>query len=230
MATGAPIHTNMLPRPMPTNSNILTLTQWFSPAYPIGAFAYSHGLEAAVLTGQITNGPALQDWLSDLLDHGSGRNDCTLLRAAFNSPDGAALAHLNATFLAFAASAERQQEVLLQGAAFCKTTQSIWGGPEGAYAYPIAVGAAAARAGLDVELTAAMYLQAMMSNLISAALRLMPLGQTEGQLILAALTPLCERLARDTEGARVDDLSSIAFLSDIAAMQHETLQPRIFRS
>ncbi|PXW70935.1 urease accessory protein [Loktanella sp. PT4BL] len=230
MATDAPIPTNMSPRPMTTNRDILTLAQWLSPAFPVGAFAYSHGLEAAVRAGWVTSGDDLAAWLADVIAHGSGRNDCILLRAAYAAKDDAALAAVDATARAFAASRERQLEQALQGAAFCKTTGAIWGAQGAEYLYPVAVGAAAAELRIDVTLTAAMYLHAVTSNLISAAQRLMPLGQTEGQAVLSDLAPLCEEVAQATAALGCDDLQSTAFLSDIAAMRHETLQPRIFRS
>ncbi len=215
---------------MTTNQAILTLTQWLSPAYPVGAFAYSHGLEAAIQRNHITTGNALREWLHDILQHGSGRNDCILLRAAHASRDAATLLTINDTGFAIAACAERRLEAAAQGLAFDKTTAAIWGGKDSACIYPVAVGAAAARLKIDVDLTAAIYLQAMISNLIAAAQRLMALGQTEGQGILTNLTPLCADVAAQTQDGTLDDLHSTAFLSDIAAMHHETQQPRIFRS
>jgi len=227
---GAPIVTNMWPLPMTTDRDILTLAQWLSPAYPVGAFAYSHGLEAAIQSGAIASGNDLRAWLSDIICHGSGRNDCILLRTAHACDTTSALGQLNDVALAFAASSERQLEQTLQGAAFCKTTGAIWGGVGEGHVYPVAVGAASAKASINVSLTAAMYLHAVISNLISAAMRLMALGQTEGQRILASLTALCDETAKATEGLTVDDMQSTAFAVDIAAMQHETLQPRIFRT
>ncbi len=211
-------------------TGLLTLAQWLSPAFPVGAFAYSHGLETAIQSGRVTTPEELQLWLSDLLHHGSGRNDCILLRAAYASANSAALAYVNATALAFCASAERRMETELQGDAFCQTTAAIWGSDLSGLAYPVAVGAAAARLELDLTLTAGLYLQAFTSNLVSAAVRLVPLGQTAGQAVLAALAPDCTKIARDTQHSTLDDLQGSAFLSDIAAITHETLQPRIFRS
>lgn len=225
-----PTVTNMSQRLMTTDQDILTLAQWLSPAFPVGAFAYSHGLETAIQSGKIASGADLEAWLTDILRYGSGRNDCILLRAAYACADQKALIALNDTALAFAASSERQLEQTLQGAAFCKTTAAIWGGMDESLVYPVAVGAAAAKLGLDVSLTAAMYLHAVISNLVSAAQRLMALGQTEGQAILAALIPICDQTAKATAGTTLDELQSTAFMVDIAAMQHETLQPRIFRS
>lgn len=226
----AHIHTNTSQRPMTTDHDILTLAQWFSPAFPVGAFAYSHGLETAIHAGTITNAQSLQDWLSDVLSFGSGRNDCILLRVAYASESKQMLIATNDAAHAVSASAERLLETQLQGAAFNTTTTAIWGGEQIALCYPVAVGAAAAQNRINVDLTCALYLQAFASNLVSAAVRAVPLGQTDGQSILAALTPICEEIAKETRNATLDDLHSSALLSDIAAMKHETLQPRIFRS
>lgn len=236
MATDAPILTSMSQRHMTTNSNIVTLAQWLSPAFPVGAFAYSHGLETVIQNGSIASASTLQGWLWDVLEHGSGRNDCILLRSAYACTSAVCLQEVNETAIAVSASRERVQETQLQGTAFAQTTAAIWGAGEmadaysAALCYPVAVGQAVARAQLDLDLAAAMYLHAFASNLVSAAVRAVPLGQTEGQRALAALVPLCDQIARDTIGTTLDDLSSTVFLSDIAAMQHETLQPRIFRS
>lgn len=206
-------------------ADLLTLTQWLSPSYPVGAFAYSHGLEVAMADRRVADACALQDWVEDLLRFGSGRNDAILLRSAYDQDPLA-----DPTARAFAASAERLQEGLLQGAAFAATTRGVWGLDLGEEMYPVAVGRAARALGLPVEESVVLFLQAFASNLVSAAVRAIPLGQTDGQTVLAALAPVCEEVATDSAGLGLDDLSSIAFLADIAAMRHETLQPRIFRT
>lgn len=217
--------------PMTTDRHVLTLAQWLSPAFPVGAFAYSHGLEVAIADRRIESAADLEGWLEVVLVDGSGRNDCILLRAAHAAgKDADALALVNAMACANVACAERLQETALQGEAFCRTVSNVWQGELKALTYPVGVGAAAQRLGMDPQLTAAMYLHAFVGNLVSAAVRAVPLGQTEGQAVLAALMPLCEEIAATTENLGVDDLSSTAFLSDIAAMRHETLQPRIFRT
>lgn len=228
MAAHIPMH--MSPQHMTIEPGLLTLTQWVSPSFPVGAFAYSHGLETAIHCGAIVTADDLQMWLKDVLSHGTGRNDCILLRAAYASSGPAELAEINAAAVAISGSSERVLEAQLQGAAFCKTTVAIWGGEAADLLYPVAVGAAAARMDIDLLTTAAMYLQGFVSNLVSAAVRAVPLGQTEGQAVLAALSPLCEGIAKDTATATLDDLQSTAFLSDIASQRHEVLQPRIFRS
>ncbi len=216
---------------MTTDRHVLTLAQWLSPAFPVGAFAYSHGLEVAIADRRIKSADSLRDWLEVVLADGSGRNDCILLRAAHEAAtDRAALLQVDAMARANAACAERLMETDLQGEAFCKTVTDVWQDDLQGLTYPVAAGAAAGRLGINPQLTAAMYLHAFVGNLVSAAVRAVPLGQTEGQMVLAALTPLCEDIAAQTEGLGFGDLSSTAFLSDIAAMRHETLQPRIFRT
>jgi urease accessory protein len=230
MVMAAPIPMIMSPPHMSTEHDVLVLAQWLSPAFPVGAFAYSHGLETAIQSGAIATANDLEKWVSDVLNYGSGRNDCILLRAAHGCESNVALEGVNQTALAVSASSERVLETQLQGNAFSQMTAAIWGSDQAALCYPVAVGNASAHMQLDVDLTAALYLHAFASNLVSAAVRAVPLGQTDGQRVLAALIPLCDQIAKKTQGTTLDDLSSTAFLSDIAAMQHETLQPRIFRS
>jgi urease accessory protein len=211
---------------MPTDPRLLTLAQWLSPAYPIGAFAFSHGLEAAVAEGWVGPG-SLGDWLDDTLRHGAGRSDAILLRLAHDAEDPAPI---DAEARAFAGGQERLAETLRQGAAFARTTAAIWQLDLPAMTLPVAVGRAVRLAGLDPDDAAALYLQAFVSNLVAAAQRLMPLGQTEGQRILAALSPAVAHVAEAARGATIEDLSTTAFLSEIAAMRHETLQPRLFQT
>ena len=228
MAMAAPMRMNTGIRPMPID--LLTLQHWLSPAFPLGAFAYSHGLESAIARSWVNSGDSLRDWLAALLEDGSGRADAVLVSLGWQAGDAATLDQVDATARAFAASAERLMEADLQGAAFCKTLRDVWGHDLPDLMLPVALGRAARLAGLPLEQTGAMYLHAFAANLASAAIRLVPLGQTEGQAALAALTPLCARIAGETAEATADDLYSNAFLSDVAAMAHETLQPRIFRS
>lgn len=215
---------------MTTATDILTLSQWFSPSYPLGSFAYSHGLETAVQEGRLTSAAAVEEWLRDVLEHGAGRCDAIVLRAAFACESPAALGAVDAEALVYAASAERVRETTAQGEAFARTTQDIWGDHLPARCLPVAVGYAAAQRGLPLELTVAMYLQALVSGLVSGAVRLIPLGQTEGQIVLQRLSGVCERITSTTLNTTLDDLGGACFAADIAAMRHETLEHRIFRT
>ncbi len=213
---------------MTTATDLLTLSQWLSPAFPVGAFTYSHGLEAAFEAGWIADGAGLEDWLTDLLTRGSAKSDATFLAAAYHG--ALPLEELNAMARAFAPSAERLLETEAQGQAFCQTVAAIWEAELSGLTYPVALGRAAALEALPLGLTLTLYLQAFLSNLIAAAQRLGPIGQTEGQRILRALAPLIATTADAAASGDLTTLSSAAFLSDIAAMRHETQYSRIFRS
>ncbi|MEE4189411.1 MAG: urease accessory UreF family protein [Roseobacter sp.] len=212
-----------------TTNAYLTLTQWFSPGFPVGAFAYSHGLEQAIDQGAIADAETLQVWLEDVIAHGSARNDVILLAAAFDA-DTADLPELDATARALAASKERLTETLDQGSAFARTVDAIWATGIGALSYPVAVGRAARLEGLPLDMTAQIYMHAFAANLVSVAVRLVPLGQTEGQAVLAALAPLIRDTARTAMGECIDDIASRCFALDIAAMRHETQYSKVFRT
>lgn len=213
----------------------LRLLAWLSPAFPTGAFAYSHGLEWAVESGDVTNEAGLHAWLKDVIAHGTGRADTILLRHAHRVAGiSDALTAIAELATATAAGRERQAETLNQGRAFVLAVEP-WGGDErllatGAVPYPVAVGAFAGLHGIPEDVTAAAYLQAFTSNLISAAVRLIPLGQTAGLRVLAALEPVILATAAATATATLDDLGGCAFRSDLAAMHHETQYTRLFRS
>ncbi len=230
MGMVARMPTNMDTAPMPIDAKFLTLTQWLSPSFPVGAFAYSHGLEQAIRSHWIENGEDLREWLDTLIRHGSGRSDAIWIRLAWACKDMSDVQELNAQCRAFAPALERQREAERQGAAFSNVASHVWGLKLPMLQLPINLGFAARQEGLDIEAVIALYLQSFLSNLTAAAQRLMPMGQTEGQSILAQLNAACIEVAADSRDMGIEDISSTAFLSDIAAMQHETLQPRIFQS
>jgi len=215
---------------MNTDTDILTLAQWLSPAYPLGSFAYSHGLEWAVKAGEVTDRHSLEAWLWDVLRHGTGWCDALFLAAAFHAGTAADCDRIDATCLAFAPSAERQRETAWQGAAFCDVTARVWALDLALQSFPVAVGRAARLAGLPLLLTSQFYLQAFHSNLVAAAQRLLPFGQTEAQRVVHNLAPLCRDIAQATQDGDLDRLTSTAFGADIASMKHETQHARIFRT
>jgi urease accessory protein len=204
-----------------------TLTQWLSPAYPVGAFSYSHGLEWAISAGEITDAATLEGWLRDILTCGSGRNDAILLAHAYRTDSPAEIAELA---MAFNPGAERLLETQSQGAAFAKTTRAIWPDDLPDMPYPVAVGAAARLHGLPLAETIALYLHAFIANLVSAAIRFVPLGQTEGQAVLSALFPAIDAITTEARTATLDELGGCAFRADMASMFHETMTTRIFRT
>ena len=215
----------------------LRLLAWLSPAFPTGGFAYSHGLEWAVESNDVTNQANLQDWLETLLRHGTGRTDATLARHAHRAAtDLPTLQTLTELALATAPTAERRAEAIHQGNAFIAAA-SPWH-PETLKAlaattdvpYAIAVGAMAGSNNIDEDTTAVALLHAFAANLISAAVRIIPLGQSTGLAVMAALEPVILEIAADTATLTLDDLGGAAWRSDLAAMRHETQYTRLFRS
>jgi urease accessory protein len=216
----------------PGPAAVMRLLTWLSPGFPTGAYAYSHGLEWAIEAHDIHDGETLSAWLNDVIGQGSARTDTILLRHANRAAnDLNSLRNIAALALAAAAGRERHDEALAQGRAFLRAA-SGWSLPDlpNDTPYAVAVGAMAGAHGIDEDITACAYLQTFASNLISAAVRLVPLGQTTGLQTLAALEPVILQTAASTKSATIDDLGGCAFRSDLAAMRHETQYTRLFRS
>ncbi len=230
----------------PTNDGAgsVTLSRlmiWLSPAYPVGGFSYSHGLEWTVEARKVCDAATLGDWIEDILRYGAGRSDAILLAEAWRAVtngDERVLAETAELAAALASSAERRLETLAQGVAFLAATQAVWPSPTlerlgtqcTDVAYPVAVGACAAAHGLPVAPTAQAFTQAFAANLVSAGVRLIPLGQTDGLRVLARLEPIVPALVARALAATIDDVGGTSVMADIASMRHETQYTRLFRS
>jgi len=215
---------------------------WLSPAYPVGAFAYSSGIEWAVETGDITNTETLHAWLESMLTVGAGINDGILfahMHRAMTSGDDAGAVEVAELAAAFVPSRERYQETTKLGRAFIDVTQAAW--PcravtrlqeiwAGAIAYPVAVGAACAGHAVPLAPALHAFLTAVISNWMSAGVRLIPLGHTDSQRLLQKLEPVVAATARRALAAGLDDLGSATFRADLAGIRHETQYTRLFRS
>lgn len=212
---------------------LLTLTQWLSPAFPIGAFAYSSGLEGAADMGWVTNAAQLEDWLSDALTHGLGAMDARVIAASYTAQSIDILKDIDDTCAAFAASAERLKETRDMGKTFARALapwpQAQAAIPEGA-CLPVALGAAACAQKLPLDLTQTLYLQGWLTNLVAAGQRLAPVGQTDAQNILRRLSPLCADIAAQTADGDMALLATATLRADVASMAHETQYSRIFRT
>jgi urease accessory protein len=218
------------------------LMAWLSPSYPVGAFSYSGGIEWAVEAGDIRDAESLRRWLAVVISEGSGFCDAVFFAHAHRSlisRDMSALRNVAELAAAFAPSKERHLETIAQGAAFIAATRAAWPCPAldllasawtGPIAYSVAVGVTAAGHGITVEPALRAYLHAVAANLISAGVRLIPLGQNDGQRVLAALEPGVETTARRALETALDDIGSAALRADLASMHHETQYTRLFRS
>jgi urease accessory protein len=217
------------------------LMTWLSPAFPVGAFSYSSGIEWAVEAGDIVDGATLQDWLASMLA-GPGFCDGVFLAHAHRaaaSTDDANLRDVAELAAAFAPSRERHLETAAQGRAFIEIARAAWncGGLdrliaacEGTIVYPVAVGIVSSAHAIPLASTMHAFLHALTSNWISAGSRLIPLGQTDSQRALAALEPIVVSTGKRAIDAALDDLGSASFRADIASMRHETQYTRLFRS
>ncbi len=204
----------------------LLLAQILSPAFPVGGFAWSQGLEWAMEGGIVTRA-TLPQWLADWLNHGAGWTDAVLVALSLRATDHAALDDLAR---AACLSSQRLAETLEQGTAFAANMAALTGSPQPAAALPVGFGRACAAMPLPHPEILAAFLQAQAAALISAAVRFMPLGPVEGQRMLAALQPAILAAAARAATATEDDLAAAAWGADIAAMRHETMSVRIFRS
>ena len=215
---------------------------WLSPSFPVGAFSYSSGLEWAIEAGDIVDASSLRDWLATMLTDGSGFCDAVFLtqshRAAM-AGDDADLREVSELAAAFVPSRERHLETLAQGRAFIDIARAAWNAEAldhslaccgGAIAYPVAVGLVSAAHAIPLSLTLHAFLHALTANWISAGARLVPLGQTDSQRVLAALEVVVEATAARALAASLDDLGSATFRADLASLRHETQYTRLFRS
>ena len=220
---------------MSAHSDLQKLLTWLSPAFPVGAFAWSAGLETAIVHSTVHDRQTTQAWIAGNLEHGAIRTDAILLAHAHRAAtDPALLQELADLSLALTPARERIEETTITGQSFMTAAQA-WPTPILANLphpcpYPITVGALAA--GHDIALAATLlaWLTATVHGQVSVAVRLVPIGQSDGLAIMAALEPVIAAMAELTETAALDDIGSVAYAADIAQMAHETLTTRIFRS
>lgn len=204
--------------------DLLRLVQWLSPALPLGSFAYSSGLETVMADGIVHDPDTVRDWLTAILRHGSGQIDAALLVHAMRGADVTDLAR------ALAPSRERLEETMAQGTAFAATVNAMLACDLSPAPLPVVVGQAARFLNQPEAVVAGLYLQTVTGNLVAAAVRFVPLGQTDGQRVLHALHPVIVDVAQQAMDTPLEALGSGAFGADMAAFQHEVLPVRIFKT
>jgi urease accessory protein len=224
---------------------LLRLQSWLSPAFPIGAYSYSHGLEWAVEAGHVHDRKSLVDWLEADLCYGSGRNEAIFFSAAWRcviDEDRAKLFEITELAAAFRGTSEFALESSQQAAACLATLRRVW--PDRVLdwlsgilcerhvqpALAVVLGVSSARQGIPARLALPAFLQSYLANLVTAGVRLIPLGQTDGQLAVAELEQALQAASAQAEKSSIDDLGSAAFMVDLASMAHETQYTRLFRS
>lgn len=227
--------------PMPESDAERTtyrLLSWFSPAFPVGSFSYSSGLETLIADAVIGDAAGLQAVIGDLLAHGSLRTDALLFAAAHRAAgtgDVTGAGHVEDLAAALPLSRQRRLETIGQGEAFVAAV-AAWdrrsARPEAGCgpAYPVAAGQAAAEHDLPLRTALIAYLNAAVAALVSVGVRLIPIGQSNGVRVMAALEPAVADAVEEAGRSTLADLGGASFVADIAAMRHETLATRIFRS
>ncbi len=218
---------------------LLKLMTFLSPAFPVGAFSYSHGLEFVIDGDDVRTADALASWIAELLTRGSLWNDAVLFAAAHRGARAGRGELLDVAELAeaLAGSRERHLETMAQGRAFLSAAAGAWPSPviarlteAGGAAYPVAVGAVAAAHEIELDTALPAYLNAVVANLVSVGVRLVPLGQSAGLQVLASLHDEIGATAPRAEFSTLDDLGSATVLAEIASMRHETQYSRVFRT
>jgi len=224
---------------------LLRLQSWLSPAFPSGSYSYSHGIEWAVEAGYVDDRETLVDWLESDLRYGSGRNEAIFFIEAWRSAtdnDLVKLFQIAELACAFRGTSEFALESSQQGMACLWTLRRVW--PDELLdqlsellskqnlspALAVVHGVASAKQGLPANLALPAFLQSYVANLVTAGVRLVPLGQTDGQRAIASLEQVVLAATDEATGATVDDLGSAAFMVDLASMRHETQYTRLFRS
>jgi urease accessory protein len=211
------------------------LLTWLSPAFPVGAFAWSQGLETAIADGRVKTAADLKEWVAGSLAHGGLKTEAIILAHAYRAAaDAAHLQDLADLSFALTAASERHMETALTGEAFAIAARA-W--PSDVFArlpqpcpYPVAVGAIAGAHDIGIGETLIGYLTASVHSQVSVAVRLVPLGQTAGLQVMAGLEAGIAALAEAAVEATLDDIGGIAYAADIAQMRHETIGIRVFRS
>lgn len=220
---------------MSPTADLQKLLTWLSPAFPVGAFAWSAGLESAIAASIVHDRASTQAWIEGVLTHGSLRTDAILLAHAHRAAgDPERLRELAELCLALTPARERHEETTITGAAFAAAVRAwptpVLGNLPDPCPYAIAVGAVAAGHAIALDATLAAWLTSSVHSQVSVAVRLVPIGQSDGLAIMAALEPAIAAASELCQHAALDDIGGVAYAADIAQMSHETLTTRIFRS
>lgn len=215
---------------------LLRLMTWLSPAFPIGSFAYSGGLERAVEDHYVHDAASLEQWVTALISHGSMWTDAIFCAEAHRlaGANPAGLVELAELAEALAGSRERHQELTLLGSAFLQASkawshEALENLPADS-AYPVAVGAVAGVHGIGLESSVAAFLNAAVSQLCSVAIRCGVVGQVQAVGLIAQMEDVIIEVAQRAATSNLNDLGSATVLADISSLRHEVQGTRLFRS
>ncbi|MGH8736628.1 MAG: urease accessory protein UreF [Burkholderiales bacterium] len=195
---------------------------------PVGAYSYSGGLEAAIEVGLVRDAASAQGWIGDVLEHTLARMEAPLLLRMIEHPDPA----WNELLLAGRETAELRAETLQMGYSLAALLRNLGleAIEDAEISFPLAYAHAVRCWRLEARESLVVYLWAWLENQVMAALKAVPLGQTDGQRILLALGARLEALAARAARLRDDELGNFAPRLAILSSRHETQYSRLFRS
>jgi urease accessory protein len=221
---------------------LLDLMSWLSPSFPVGSFSYSHGLEYAAEKGLIHDRITAEQWIATILNKGSGHSDSILFletHRAVRAGDKERFEKVSELATAMRSTSELAHESKSQALAFQKAISSAWDKPDFEewmsclppdFSYPISVATICALSNIEESYSLMAYLHAFMTNLVSAAVRLIPLGQSDGQKIIASLSQILSENLAIILDFPINNIGSAALRVDWTSMKHETQYTRLFRS
>jgi urease accessory protein len=221
--------------------SFLRLQSWLSPTFPNGAYSYSHGLEWAVEAGHVYDRSSLVDWLEADLCYGSGRNEAVFFSEAYRcaiDDDRAKLKRVAEVAAASRGTSEFALESSQQATACLNTLRQVWfdqildffSEMQFQPVLAVVLGARSAKERIPARVALPAFLHSYVANLVSAGVRLIPLGQTDGQLAIAELENAVLFASAQGTCATLDDLGSAGFMVELASIAHETQYTRLFRS
>ena len=199
------------------------LQVWFSSSFPIGSYAYSHGLEALIDDKKIKNNNDVKEFLDALLFYGTLRNDYIFIKSIYKGDE------INQLILASASSKERQIEMIDMGNSFRKIMKDSWelSLPENtSFIYCLA------KAGLHFNIKfddlIKFYLQSFISNLINVCVKHIPMSQKDGQTLNVIYINQIQEFLILSDKLTLKDIGTTFFIGDIFAIKHENLDSRIY--
>jgi urease accessory protein len=221
--------------------SFLRLQSWLSPSFPNGAYSYSHGLEWATEAGHVHDRTSLVDWLDADLRYGSGRNEAVFFIEAYRCAihdNAAKLMRVAEIAAASRGTSEFALESSQQATACLNTLRQVWSDRildliceiQVQPVLAVVLGARLAREGIPADVALPAFLHSYVANLVIAGVRLIPLGQTDGQLAIAKLEDAVLSASAQGACATLDDLGSAGFMVELASIAHETQYTRLFRS
>lgn len=227
---------------LPINNSLLNLLQLASPALPVGAYSYSEGVETLAAQGAVSSGTDLLHWLTQELVSGAIRAETAVMGWVYEAAtqeDAATIARWNQWLSAFRETEEMRLQSWQMGRSLLRLFSDLEpalaerlpdGLREGNCNFAIAYGLVAQAWQVPLESARLAYLQSWAANLISAGVRVVPLGQTEGQRLIRQLAEPLQQARREIQQMTEADLAACSWGVSLASMQHETQYSRLFRN